>query len=105
MIIVRSLYRLNISGGACRSILAQTLPDLGYQATRADPGIWIKLINIPDGREYYALVIIYVDELLHIHHYTNNYMNKIRNIYRLNNGVVETDQYLGANIHKVQLYD
>ena len=64
-------------------MLAHNLRDLGYQSTRADPSIWINLITRPDGRGYYELVLIYVDDILHVHHDTNNFMNNIKYIYKL----------------------
>ena len=54
---------------------------------------------------YYALVLIYVDGILHIHHNNQDFMNNIREIYMLKYGVGEQNQYLGANIQKLQLED
>ena len=78
-------------------MLAHNLSDIGYQLTHTNPYIWIKLITIHDGRGYYALVLIYGDEILHVRNDTINFMNKIRYIYRLKDGVGELDQHLGAN--------
>ena len=58
-------------------MILHTLRSLGYKLTRADPDIWIKMIIRPDGIGYYALVLIFVDDELHIHHDTNYFMNMI----------------------------
>jgi hypothetical protein len=42
MIIVRALYGLKSSGAAFRSLLAETLADLGYTPSYADPDVWMK---------------------------------------------------------------
>ena len=77
VIIVNALYGLKISGKACQAITVHTLHDLGYQPTRGVNGVWIKLMTRPDGRGYYALVLICVDDILCINHDTKNFMNKI----------------------------
>ena len=71
MIIVHELYGLNSSGSAWLAMLVNTLCNLGYQSTRTEPDLWIKLITRLYGRVYYALVLIYFDDILHIHHDTN----------------------------------
>ena len=58
MIIVRALYVLKTPGASCIYMLANTLYDLGYQSTCADPDAWIKLTTRPYGIGYYALVMI-----------------------------------------------
>ena len=48
---VRSLYGLKSSGAAWKKTLAQTLRDLGYVSSKADPDIWLKAETKPDGTE------------------------------------------------------
>ena len=49
---------------------------------------------------------MYVDDVLHLHPDPETLMNRLAEVYRLNDGIVgEPDIYLGANIEKVQLYD
>ena len=78
MIIFHALYFLKSSGAEWKAMLAHTLPELVYQSNLADHGVWIKLITRPDGRVYYAFVFIYVDCILHINNYNNDFMNNIR---------------------------
>ena len=104
LIICRALYGLKSSGAAWRLMLAQTLSDLGYTSTKADPDVWLKAETKPNGDEYYAYILVYVDDILHIHHNPDLFMNCLEKIYRLkDNSTGEPERYLGSNIEKVQL--
>ena len=47
---------------------------------------------------------MYVDDVLHLHHNSDTFMNRLAKVYRLKDGSVgEPERYLGANIEKVQL--
>ena len=49
---------------------------------------------------------MYVDDVLHLHPDPETLMNRLAEVYRLNDGIVgEPDIYLGANIEKIQLDD
>ena len=106
MLVVRALYGLKSSGAAWRQMLAQILRDLGYIPSKADPDVWPKAETKPDGTEYYAYVLVYVDDVLYLHHDPDTFMNRLAEVYRLKDGSVgEPGRYLGANIEKVQLDD
>ena len=106
MLLVRALFGLNSSGAAWRQMLAQTLRDIGYVSSKADPDVWLKAKTKPYGTEYYAYIIVYVDNVLHLHHDPDTFMKLLVEVYRLNDGSVgEPNRYLGANIEKVQLDD
>jgi hypothetical protein len=55
-------YGLKSAGAAFRSLLADTLMDIGYKPTKADPNVWIRPATKSDGFEYYEMVLCYVDE-------------------------------------------
>ena len=57
MLVVRALYRLKSSGAAFRSLLAETLYDLGYTPSKADPDVWIRPAVKANGFKYYELVL------------------------------------------------
>ena len=106
LIVCRALYGLKSSGAAWRLMFAETLRTLGYISSKADPDVWMKPETKPDGMEYYAYVLVYVDDLLHLHHDPNLFMDQLEHTYRLKeNSVGEPDRYLGANIDRVQLKD
>ncbi len=105
MLIVRALYGLKSSGAAWRAKLAETLDTMGYTPTQADPDVWRRTAVKPSGETYYAYMLVYVDDVLHIHHNPKEDMDKLNGFYRLKDGWSSPDRYLGANIEKVQLPD
>jgi hypothetical protein len=106
MIIVKALYGLKSSGAAWRALLAQTLTELGYKSTRADPDVWIRPQVKPDGFEYYEMVLIYVDDILHLSHNCKPTMDALAKQYQLKeDSLGEPKLYLGANVGKYQLPD
>ena len=49
MIVVRALYGFKSSSAAFRALLTETLYDLGYLPTKADPDVWIRLAVKANG--------------------------------------------------------
>lgn len=41
LIVMKALYGLKSSGAAFRAYLAETLDDIGFKSTMADPDVWI----------------------------------------------------------------
>ena len=106
MIVKRALYGLKSSGASWRAMLAQTLGDLGYTSTRADPDVWIRPQTKPNGFEYYEMVLVYVDDILHLSHNTQPTIEALGNLYLLRSEACgEPKRYLGANVGKYQLQD
>ena len=54
---------------------------------------------------YYKYMLCYVDDLLHKGFNLKEDMYSLNMIYRLKEGFGTPDQYLGANVEKVQLKD
>jgi hypothetical protein len=97
---------LKSSGAAWRSMLAQSLTEMGYQSTRADPDVWIRAAFKEDGTEYYEMVLVYVDDILHLSHDTRPTMAALSKLYELKpESCGPPDRYLGANVGKFQLPD
>jgi len=105
MIIAKALYGLKSSGAAWRSTLAATMERLGYRPTQADPDVWIKRAWKQDGSPYYKLMLIYVDDVLHMAEDPKEDMAKLGHEYRLKDGVSPPGRYLGGNIERVQTKD
>ena len=84
----------------------QILRYLGYVPSKSDPDVWLRAETRPDCTEYYAYVLVYADDVMHIHNDPDTLMNCLSEIYRLKDGSVgEPYIYLGATIVKVQLDD
>lgn len=52
-IVRKALYGLKSSGAAFRAFWAETLDDIGFKLSIADPDIWLRPAVKPDGEKYY----------------------------------------------------
>ena len=43
---------------------------LGFTSCLADPDLWMQAAEMEDGTAYYAYVLLYVDDVMVINHYT-----------------------------------
>jgi hypothetical protein len=69
VIIVRALYGIKSAGAAFRSHLASFMRQMGYTSCKANPDLWMKVELRPDNNfKYYSYILIYVDDILVIHH-------------------------------------
>ena len=81
--------------------LAETLYDLGYTSTKADPDVWIRPVTKPDGFKYYEMLLVYVDDVLCISHDAEATMAGIQGTFKLKEDKVEDPtNYLRAQITK-----
>jgi len=86
--------------------MAQTLRDLGFRSTLGDPDVWIREAMKSDGFKYYEMVLIYVDDILHLSHQPEIVMEAIGKVYRIKEGSLgPPTRYLGADIKKYQVAD
>jgi hypothetical protein len=66
---VRVLYGLKSAGASFRNHLADCKTHLGFTSCLADPDLWMRPEVRPcNGFEYYAYVLLYVDDVLVVHH-------------------------------------
>jgi len=103
VIIIKALYGLKTSGAAWRAHLAETLYSLGYQSSLEDPDVWYCESSKPDGFEYYAYILVYVDDILCISHNPEETMRSLSKSFRLKDGYYSPMRYLGATIKKWKL--
>ena len=102
MIIVRALYGLKSSGAAFRSLLAETLADLGYTPSYADPDVWMKPAVKPNGFKYWEYILCYVDDIIHVNFDPLPTMKAIQSKFKFKNDKIEEpDMYLGASMTKM----
>jgi hypothetical protein len=71
----------------------------------ADPNLWYKLMVHPvDGFEYYADVLIYVDDCIAIGHDATEMLHEIDKYFKMKPGSIrDPDIYLGAKLHQCTL--
>ena len=104
-LIVRSLYGLRSSGAAFRNHLADCMQHLGFKPCLADPDLWMKPeVRPDDGTEYYAYVLLYVDDALVVHHDGESVLKRLDKYFKLKEGSVgDPEVYLGAKLKKMRL--
>ena len=82
-LVVRALYGLKSAGAAFRNHHADCMDFLGYQSCLADPDLWLKAeINPANNHKYYAYILLYVDDVLCIHHDGKNTSTSLTNTSR-----------------------
>ena len=105
-LIVRALYGLKSSGERWRSHMAQSLRDLGFTSSLADPDMWMRAACKPNGYEYYEYVLVYVDDILAVSHNPMRVMQGIKSKYKMkDDSVAPPETYLGAQVKKWYILD
>lgn len=99
--IVRALYGLKTAGNSWRNHFATAIrEELGYTSTIGDPDVYRKAQRTPDGTEYYSYLIVYVDDVLCVHHNPKQTMDNLNTLFRLKDGIEQPKMYLGADLRK-----
>ena len=106
MIIVRALYGLRSSGSAFRSFLAETLRDIGYKPSQADPDVWMRPAVKVSGVKYWEYILCYVDDVLSISERPNATLQLVSQRFKLKDDkMAEPEMYLGAEVSKMDNID
>ena len=102
---VRSLYGFNSVGAAFQSHLADCMHHLGFFPCPVDIYLWMKpMVRLEDGFEYYACVLIYVDDVMVIHHDAESVIHIIDKYFRLNTSSIgDPSIYLVAKLKNMRL--
>ena len=101
-IVRKALYGLKSAGAAFRSLLVNTLNDIGYKTTKADLDVWIRPAVKADGFEYYELVLCYVDDIWSISDDPKATLLELTSVFKLKNDKIEPpDIYLGAQLEQM----
>ena len=97
MFIRKALYGLRSPGAAFCAHLVETLYDIGFVPTRANPDVWRQPAVKEDGFEYYEYILCYVDDILAISHKAKDVLKAVQAIFKLKDDRIEPpDMYLGA---------
>ena len=104
-LIVRALYGLKSAGASYARHIADCMEHLGYRPCRADPDLWMKpMVRPGDNFEYYAYILLYVDDCLCIHHDAENALKELDHYFTMKKGSIgDPDIYLGGKLRKVTL--
>ena len=77
-IIVRASYGLKSAGASFPTHLADCMRHLRWQSHKADQDVWLKPdVRGSDGYRYYAYCLLYVDDILIVHHDGVRMLNEI----------------------------
>ena len=99
VVIVKALYGLRTSGSAWGSLLSQTLYDMGYLPSKADPDVWLKPGVKKNLEPYYEYILVYVDDILSISENPQKNIDCLAEAFWLKeDSIGRPKRYLGATI-------
>jgi hypothetical protein len=98
VIIVHAMYGLKSSGAAWHDKLSETLREMGFKPSYADPDVWMRPATKVDGHRYYEYILVYADDILVISASPSPVMKTIQKAYRLKEEPSAPKTYLGATI-------
>ena len=78
LVVKKALYGLKSLRGAFRAHLAETLDDIGFRSSMANPDVWMRPATKPSGERYYEYILCYVDDILCISHDASRPMEEIK---------------------------
>ena len=104
-ILVRDLYGLKSAREAFQNHLEDCMHYLGLLPYPAKLDLWMNPMVRPDSRfNYYAYVLIHVDDAMVIHHDADGLLRIIDKYFNLKPILIgDTDIYLGAKLKKMRL--
>jgi Reverse transcriptase (RNA-dependent DNA polymerase) len=104
-LVVSALYGLKSAGALFRNHLADCMRLLGYSSCLADADLWYKKAVRPDdGFKYYCYVLLYVDDILCVHHDAESVLREVDKYFMMKPGLIaDPDVYLGGKLRKTVL--
>jgi hypothetical protein len=107
LIVEKALYGLKSSGAAFRAFLAETLDNIGFKSSEADPDVWLRPAVKPDGEKFYEYMLVYVDDLLSIHYGDESRaMKEVQAAFKFKNDEIAVPEfYLGGKLEEKNLND
>jgi hypothetical protein len=93
-LIVRSLCGFNSAGAVFRNHLEECMKHLGWNPCRADRDLWMKAETRPDdGVLYWAYILIYVDDILCVHHDHGAPLAKLDEYFKIKEGSIQVPTF------------
>jgi hypothetical protein len=101
-LIVRALYGLKSAGAAFRNHLESCMDHLKWKPCLADRYLWMKEETRPDDSvKYWAYILIYIDDILCVHHDPGTSLAQIDKYFKMKPGsIMEPTFYLGSKLKK-----
>ena len=102
---MQSLYGFKSAGSAFRNHLDYFMHHLGFPPCPSDLYLWMNpMVRPDDGFNYYAYVLIYVDDAMVIHCDAESVLRRIDNYFKLKpSSIGDPEIYLWAKLEKMRL--
>ena len=99
-IMVRTLYGLNSVDVSFCNYLADCMRHFGFESCKAYHNVWFKpIVRKDDGHQYYACCLLFVDNILMIHHYGEKALEEIDHFFKTKPNLVgDPGYYLKAQL-------
>ena len=102
LIVKKALYGLRSSSAAFRSFLAETLDNMGFKSSEADPDVWLRPAIKPDGEEYYEYILCYVDDVLGISINAKELLQEVQKDFKFKKDEIKPPNfYLCGNVERI----
>ena len=89
-IVVRALYGLKSAGVSFHNHLADCMTHLGFTLCLADPDLWMRAeVRPSDGVDYYTYVLLYVDDVLVVHHDATDVLLRLDKYFKMKPGSID----------------
>ena len=106
MFVRKALYGLKSSGTAFWAQLAETLHDIGFRPTRANPDVCRRPAKKADGEEYYEYILCYVDDVLAISEHVTEVLQGVHAIFKFKDDkIVCPEVYLEAQLDTMVVHN
>ena len=93
LIIHKALYGLRTSGARFHEKLADTLRDMGFRPSFADPDLWLR-----EQEDHYEYLCVYVDDIMFISKQPQAFFDTLVSKYKyILKGVGQPEYHLGGN--------
>ena len=104
-IVVQAHYGLKSAGAVFWNHLADCMNNLGFLLCPSDLDLWMNpMVRPDDGFNYYAHVLIYVDDVMVIRHNVESGIRRIDKYFKLKQSLIgDLDIYLGSKLIKIRL--
>jgi hypothetical protein len=104
LVVVRALYGLKSAGASWWRMMCDSLLEMGYSQSLADPNVYMRETVNKDGEVCWEYILCYVDDILSISPKAREVIQEIGRRFEIKD-LEEPKIYLGAQIGKQQLDD
>ena len=94
LVVKKALYGLKSSGLAFCAHLTETLDNIGFKISMANPVVWMRPATKLSGEWYYKYILCYMDDILCISHEASRPMEEIKRALEFKNLVNNTSRML-----------